>query len=118
LFTQDLEPSIRGGDFIAVDDSSPIAGNDFRFRLFDFAKNLDHVFGGVAEEGFGDLSFDSGDFVVQGVDGKGEFFVPGFVGGMDFGSDFTGDKEHEFDFEGEENFSTPLLPDVFSKDVV
>ena len=72
LFSQCFEAAIRGGDFVSVDDSKPIAGKKFRLGRCDFTENVDHFLGGFADQGLGHRDFDTGNFVVQSIDGKGK----------------------------------------------
>ena len=90
LFAQRFDAAVGGGDFVSVNGAEAIARNKFGHRRLDFAEDLDHIFGGFTDEGFGDGNFDAGDFVVQGIDGERKFLVPGFVGGVNFRSNFTG----------------------------
>jgi hypothetical protein len=66
----------------------------------DFVKNWHHCFRGLTHEGFGNGKLDTGDFVVHGIDGKGQFSVPDFVRGMNFRPGLTGNVQHALDDEG------------------
>ena len=52
------------------------------------------------------------------IDGEREFLVPGFVRGVNFWSNFTGNEKHEFDDEGKKECSLTLCSEMALKNAV
>ena len=62
LVTLNFQATICGGNFVAIDDTTTIAGNDFLFVRMDVSH---HFFCGFTNEGFGDAQFGTGKFLYR-----------------------------------------------------
>jgi hypothetical protein len=118
LLSKCLAATVGGSDHVSVNDPKPVSGNEYRLRRRDFTENLNHFLGGFTDKGLRNRDFDARDFVIHGVHGKRKLFVPRLVRGMNFRSNFTGDKEHEFDEERKKDVALTLCPDILLENVL